>query len=160
MELRWSTRSVGLTAQLQALRKALYHKYLQEVSALKEQHISELRGLREEKEQERKREEHQGRRGEKEQDLNGVITGSSTENLGAAGQVVLEEKKHWERVEEEVAKVGGHGFCHLTVDTRLVFIDMNDELGPETNHKPLVLSCKLVYETKNGQNSMVLLSEI
>lgn len=108
VESRWSPRSAGLTAQLQALRKALYHKYVQEVAALKEQHSSELRILREEREQERKREERQEERG---QDLNGINSArSSTESLGAAGQVVLEEKQHWERVEEEVAKVGGHAF--------------------------------------------------
>ncbi|KAK1880144.1 A-kinase anchor protein 9 [Dissostichus eleginoides] len=49
VELRWPVRSAGLTAQLQALRKALYHN----------------------------------------------------ESLGAAG---LEDRQHWERVEEEVAK--------------------------------------------------------
>lgn len=41
------SRSAGLTAQLQALRKALYHKYVQEVAALKEQHDRELRRLKE-----------------------------------------------------------------------------------------------------------------
>ncbi|XP_035801753.2 A-kinase anchor protein 9 isoform X3 [Amphiprion ocellaris] len=91
-ELRWSGRSPGLTAQLQALRKALYHKYVQEVAALKEQHSSELRRLTEEKDQERKREERQGDRGEREQDLGGINgAGGSTESLGG-------------RVEEEVAK--------------------------------------------------------
>lgn len=100
-----------MTAQLQALRKALYHKYVQEVAALKAQHSSELRRLREEREQERKREEHQEEKGEKEQDLNGA--GSSTESCGADRQeVVLGEKQHWERVEEEVAKVCGHMFCY------------------------------------------------
>ncbi|XP_067468950.1 A-kinase anchor protein 9 isoform X1 [Thunnus thynnus] len=85
VELRWPASSAGLTAQLQVLRKALYHKYVQEVAALKEQHSSELRRLREEKEQERKR-------------------GSSFDSSNLAGQFVLEEKQHWERVEEEVAK--------------------------------------------------------
>lgn len=100
MELCWSVRSAGLTAQLQALRKALYHKYLQEVAALKEQHSKELRRLREEREQERRL---------REQDLNGISgAGSSTESLGVARQVSVEEKQHWERVEEEVARVCGH----------------------------------------------------
>ena len=97
-----SRRSAGLTAQLQALRKALYHKYVQEVATLKEQHNSELRRLREEREQGRQREERQG---EREQDFGSA--GSSSGSLGAAEQVVLEEKQHWERVEEEVAKVSG-----------------------------------------------------
>lgn len=99
-ELRWSTRSAGLTAQLQALRKALYHKYLQEVAALKEEHSRELKKLREERQSDRER-------GEKEQDLNGVDGGGrSSGSLGGGGRVVLEEKQDWERVEEEVAKVG------------------------------------------------------
>lgn len=107
-----SARSAGLTAQLQALKKALYHKYSQEVDALKEQHSRELRRLREERELEWKREEHQEQRGENEQDLNGINgAGGSIESLRAAGQVVLEEKQDWDRVEEEVAKVGVHVFC-------------------------------------------------
>lgn len=105
VELQRSVRSSGLTAQLQALRKALYHKYLQEVAALKEQHSSELRSLRDEKEQERKRQT----RGE--QDLHGAIrTGNSTEGFGLVDEVLVEEKQHQERVEEEVAKVCGHIF--------------------------------------------------
>lgn len=109
--MRWPARSAGLTAQLQALRKALYHKYVQEVAALKEQHNRELRRLREERQQEGRREERQEERGEKEQDFNGIDgAGSSFESLGAAGQVGLEEKQDWERVEQEVAKVGDHVF--------------------------------------------------
>lgn len=112
MELRWPARSAGLTAQLQALRKALYHKYVQEVTVLKEQHNRELKRLREEREPEWKREERQEERGEKEQDLNGIYgAGRSIESLGAAGQVVLEKKQDRERVEEEVAKVGDRVFC-------------------------------------------------
>lgn len=111
MELRWPARSADLTAQLQALRKALYHKYVQEVAALKEQHNRELRRLREDRQQEGRREERQEERGEKEQDLNGINgVGSSFESLGAAGQVALEEKQDWERVEQEVAKVSDHVF--------------------------------------------------
>lgn len=104
VELHWTPRSAGLTAQLQVLRKALYHKYVQEVAALKEQHSSELRRLREEKEQERKREKRGEERGEKEIGINGA--GSSFDSSDIAGPFVLEEKQHWERVEEEVAKVG------------------------------------------------------
>lgn len=110
--MRWPARSAGLTAQLQALRKALYHKYVQEVTVLKEQHSRELKRLREEREPEWKREERQEERGEKEQDLNGIYgAGRSIESLGAAGQVVLEKKQDRERVEEEVAKVGDRAFC-------------------------------------------------
>ncbi|XP_068431052.1 A-kinase anchor protein 9 isoform X3 [Clinocottus analis] len=106
VELRWPVRSAGLTAQLQVLRKALYHKYVQEVAALKEQHNRELRKLTEEKEQERKTEKRQEEGGEKRgQDLNGINGArSSSESLGEAGQAGLEDKQHWERVEEEVAK--------------------------------------------------------
>ncbi|KAK7898929.1 hypothetical protein WMY93_019782 [Mugilogobius chulae] len=70
----WTT-----TAQLQALKKALQQKYVQEVEALKEQHRQELRRLSEERGQ------------------------------GARGEELREEARelepqHWERVEEEVAK--------------------------------------------------------
>ncbi|XP_010789773.1 A-kinase anchor protein 9 isoform X3 [Notothenia coriiceps] len=96
VELRWPVRSAGLTAQLQALRKALYHKYVQEVAALKEQHNRELERLREEKDKERETEASGGN------DFNGINgAGGSSESLGAAG---LEDRQHWERVEEEVAK--------------------------------------------------------
>ncbi|XP_061598345.1 A-kinase anchor protein 9 isoform X3 [Cololabis saira] len=94
---RWSVRSSGLTAQLKALRKALYHKYLQEVGALKEQHSSELRRLKEEREEESKRQtfrEH----GERDP-LSALTTGSSSESFG-----LVEERRQRERVEEAVAK--------------------------------------------------------
>lgn len=94
--VRHSARPSSLTPQLQALKKALHHKYDQEVAALKNQHSIELRRLREER-------EHWGGRGERKLDRNGVNgAGSSTENLGAAGQ---EDRLQQERVEEEVAKV-------------------------------------------------------
>lgn len=106
MDLHWSSRSAGLTAQLQALRKALYHKYVQEVAALKEQHNRELKRLREESEQKWRREECHRDRGEKEQDSNGDYgSGRSIESDGEAGQVKLGRTQDWERVEEEVAKV-------------------------------------------------------
>ncbi|XP_054909615.1 A-kinase anchor protein 9 isoform X3 [Poeciliopsis prolifica] len=93
--VRRSARPSSLTPQLQALKKALHHKYDQEVAALKEQHSIELRRLREER-------EHWGGRGERKLDRNGVNgAGSSTESLGAAGQ---EDRLQQERVEEEVAK--------------------------------------------------------
>lgn len=102
--LGWSLTSPGLSVQLQTLRKALYNKYVQEVATLKEQHSVELRRLREEREQEeRRREERQERRGEKEQGLD-------SEECRAAEEEVLEEKRYWERVEEEVAKVGDFTF--------------------------------------------------
>lgn len=109
-EPRWPTRSVGLTAQLQALRKALYHKYVQEVTTLKVQHSTELRRLREEGEQERKIEECQEAVLPKlEQDPSGVNASRlPAGSLWAGEQLVLEEK-NWEKVEEEVAKVGVYG---------------------------------------------------
>lgn len=107
VELHRTARSAGLTAQLQALRTALYRKYVQEVASLEEQHSSELRRLREEREHDRRRAGLREERGENEQNLNCINgAGSSTEKLGAARQEFLvEEKQHWERVEEEVAKV-------------------------------------------------------
>ncbi|XP_037548691.1 A-kinase anchor protein 9 [Nematolebias whitei] len=105
VELHSSARSPALTAQLQALRKALDHKYTQEVAALKEQHNSELRRLREEIERERRRREHREDGGERKLDLNSVIgAGSSTESLGVVAQLHVEERHQQERVEEEVAK--------------------------------------------------------
>ncbi|XP_034016530.1 A-kinase anchor protein 9 isoform X2 [Thalassophryne amazonica] len=107
--LLWSTRTVGLTAQLQALRKALYNKYMQEVATLKEQHSKELRRLKEQREQERKAGERLQEKAEAskvEHDADSFNkSGCSTESLGTKEQVPLEEKQHWEKVEEEVAKV-------------------------------------------------------
>lgn len=105
VRLRWPA---SLTAQLQALRKALYHKYVQEVAALKEQHSRELKRLREEREQERRREEWEKERGEKVPDLSGIEEAGSSSELSVTGRVVLEEKQHRQRVEEEVAKVSVH----------------------------------------------------
>ncbi|XP_038135289.1 A-kinase anchor protein 9 isoform X4 [Cyprinodon tularosa] len=96
--LQRSDKLSGMTAQLQTLRKALHHKYTQEVATLKEQHSSEIRRLREES-------KHWEDRGERRLDLSVVNgAGSSTESLGAAGQVLTEEKLYQERMEEEVAK--------------------------------------------------------
>lgn len=114
--MRWPVGSAGLTAQLQALRKALYHKYVQEVAALKEQHHRELRELTEEKERESKAVKLQEEGGERGRDPNGISGArSSSESPGAAGPAGLEDKHHWERVEEEVAKVGGHVACFTEV---------------------------------------------
>lgn len=105
-ELRSPVRSVGLAAQLQALRTTLQRKYVQEVAALKEQHDRELRRLREEKELEGKREE----KGERAEDLNDSYSpGWSGESSVAAGQNLQGKKQDWERIEEEVAKVSVNG---------------------------------------------------
>ncbi|KAM3858147.1 A-kinase anchor protein 9 [Diretmus argenteus] len=107
-----AVRSMGLTVQLQTLRKALYHKYVQEVAALKEQHSTELKRLTEERERETKGGKEFGQEREEkaaltqvEQGLGDLGGGGSIDAPGAAGQVALGEKQHWERVEEEVAKV-------------------------------------------------------
>lgn len=95
-------RSAGLTAQLQALRKALYHKYVQEVAALKEQHDRELRRLRDESEQRQRGEELP-----EERDLNGGFdAGRSAQSDSEGRRLDLERTQDRERVEEEVAKVG------------------------------------------------------
>lgn len=87
------TRSAGLTAQLQALRKALYHKYVQEVAALKEQHDRELRRLRDESER-------------KERDSDGELDAGRAARSGSEGRRLdLERTQDQERL-EEVAKVG------------------------------------------------------
>lgn len=94
-------RSTGLTAQLQALRKALYHKYVQEVATLKEQHDRELRRLRDENEQRRRGEELP-----KERDWNGAFDAGRTAQSGSEGRRLnLERTQDRQRVEEEVAKV-------------------------------------------------------
>lgn len=100
MDLRPPVGSAGLAAQLQALRTTLHQKYVQEVAALKEQHNRELRRVQEEKELGRKREEE-------EEDFNDIHrSGRSGEGGTAAGQNVQGKKQDWERIEEEVAKVG------------------------------------------------------
>lgn len=95
-ELLGLSGSSGLTGQLQTLRRALYHKYVQEVAALKEQHSSELRRLREEQRSKRR-------------DLNGVVVGSGgSESLAVVNHLPEEEEElHQHRLEEEVAKVSG-----------------------------------------------------
>lgn len=106
MELSSPVGSVGLAAQLQALRTTLHRKYVQEVAALEEQHNRELRRLREEKELDRRGEE----KGERAADLNDIYSpGCSGENIASAGQKVQGKKQDWERIEEEVAKVRLHG---------------------------------------------------
>ena len=80
--LAWPARSADLTAQLQSMRRALYHKYTQEVSALREQHSAEIQRLSLEREQ-------------------GGRTGAGDEGERVNG----EERRHQERVEEEIAKV-------------------------------------------------------
>lgn len=106
-ELRGPAKSIGMTALLQTLRRALSHKYHQEVAALKEQHCAELTRLREERVQEKR--ERVREEGEEDvqvkldpEGINGskcYIEGPSTEDQG------VQERRHQERVEEEIAKV-------------------------------------------------------
>ncbi|XP_064839611.1 A-kinase anchor protein 9 isoform X8 [Oncorhynchus masou masou] len=108
-ELRGPAKSMGMMALLQTLRTALYHKYHQEVAVLKEQHCAELSRLREERVQEKS--ERVREEGEKDvwlqvkPDPGGIngskcyIEGPSTEDQG------VQERRHQERVEEEIAKV-------------------------------------------------------
>nr|XP_029514210.1 A-kinase anchor protein 9-like isoform X4 [Oncorhynchus nerka] len=108
-ELRGPAKSMGMMALLQTLRTALYHKYHQEVAALKEQHCAELSRLREERVQEKS--ERVREEGEEDvrlqvktdpEGINGskcYIEGPSTEDQG------VQERRHQERVEEEIAKV-------------------------------------------------------
>ncbi|XP_030644356.1 A-kinase anchor protein 9 [Chanos chanos] len=92
VEPRSPVKPVGLGEQLQTLRKALYHKYLQEVAALKEQHRTELERVR----------------GEQQSQASGSLRGGklSTEELATQDYLSqILERQHQERVEEEIAKV-------------------------------------------------------
>lgn len=122
--MRSPVRSVGLAAQLQALRTTLHRKYIQEVSALKEQHNRELRRLREEKELNRQGEE----KGERAEDLNDVYSpGCSGGSSMAAGQNVQGKKQDWERIEEEVAKVRAIGCLFSVKSSWSASIDLPSE---------------------------------
>lgn len=106
MDLHPPVGSVGLAAQLQALRTTLHHKYVQEVAALKEQHNRELRRVQEEKELDRER--------EKQEDFTDIHrSGRSGEGSTAAGPNEGKQQD-WERIEEEVAKVGVRSLCFYT----------------------------------------------
>lgn len=109
------TRSAGLTAQLQALRKALYHKYVQEVAALKEQHDRELRTLRDES-------EPRGGR-----DSNGELDAGRPAPSGSEGRRFdLERTQERENLEEEVAKVGRLDLrLGFILDNFLIFCEMD-----------------------------------
>uniref|UniRef100_A0A8C7NUF4 Pericentrin/AKAP-450 centrosomal targeting domain-containing protein n=1 Tax=Oncorhynchus mykiss TaxID=8022 RepID=A0A8C7NUF4_ONCMY len=99
-ELRGPSKSMSLTAQLQVLRGALYHKYLQEVAALKEQHCAELTRLREEREQEKREKGREEVWSQVKQDPEGINGG--VRSIEGPSE---EERRHQERVEEEIAKV-------------------------------------------------------
>ncbi|XP_037119132.1 A-kinase anchor protein 9 isoform X2 [Syngnathus acus] len=89
---RWALDSrSGLSVKLQALRRALYNEYVQEVAALEKQHRTELTSLRQQLESERK--------GERLDIDDGALVCSET--VGVAGQGERQGKLS---VEEEVAK--------------------------------------------------------
>nr|XP_015829106.2 A-kinase anchor protein 9 isoform X3 [Nothobranchius furzeri] len=112
----------GLTAQLQALKKALFHKYAQEVGALREQHSSELRRLREEREQER-RLEHQKDGGKRKLDHNSDFGAENSSGSFAVSRSLHMEEDHQERVEEEVAKAIVQMSVEFAQQTELARID-------------------------------------
>ncbi|XP_077405564.1 A-kinase anchor protein 9 isoform X4 [Vanacampus margaritifer] len=113
---QWASGSrSGLSAKLQALRRALYNEYVQEVATLKEQHRAELTRLRQELESERKR------KGER-RDINSTDGGasSSSETAGVASQGDLQGKPS---VEEEVAKAIVQMSVEYAQQTELVRIN-------------------------------------
>ncbi|XP_077446103.1 A-kinase anchor protein 9 [Stigmatopora argus] len=93
----------GLSAKLQALRRALYNEYVQEVAALKEQHRAELSGLRQQLEREGERRD---------------IIGPETAGVSGQGELLGEQ-----RVEEEVAKAIVHMSVEYAQQTELARIN-------------------------------------
>ncbi|KAL4629820.1 A-kinase anchor protein 9 isoform X3 [Arapaima gigas] len=87
-------KSMSLTQQLQTLRRALYEKYIQEVSALKEQHHTELQQVLE---QLRDQQSHQPR------DATPIST--QVEGLDPVALIPSLERQHQEQLHEEIAKV-------------------------------------------------------
>ncbi|KAJ8000250.1 hypothetical protein DPEC_G00202890 [Dallia pectoralis] len=103
-ELYGSAGSMGLTAQLQTLRRALYRKYLQEVASLKEQHRAELARLTEGKEHK----EEDGREevgSQAKQDLELTDGASRSPEEPVPRDQCGQDMRSRERVEEEIAKV-------------------------------------------------------
>ncbi|KAG7458289.1 hypothetical protein MATL_G00236630 [Megalops atlanticus] len=96
-ELKQLAESPGLTQELQALHRALYKKYLQEVSALKEQHCRELQRLEEQLSQETQAPKPHS------ESINGGAR--SIEGRDLLPLIHALEKQHKEKVEEEIAKV-------------------------------------------------------
>ncbi|XP_063041826.1 A-kinase anchor protein 9 isoform X2 [Engraulis encrasicolus] len=92
-----SSSSAGLPEQLASLRQALSHKYLQEVTALKEQHRAELERLRRGRRagEEDEEEEEEGEETQRHSVVNGELQRRRGEKLTHSQ----------ESMEEEVAKV-------------------------------------------------------
>lgn len=78
-ELMQLLKPMGLSTQLQALRKALHDRYLQEVAALRDEHRTQL--------------EH-------------LAQGPGADTPEPASLMESLEKQHQEKVEVEIAKVG------------------------------------------------------
>ncbi|XP_036411343.1 A-kinase anchor protein 9 isoform X3 [Megalops cyprinoides] len=96
-ELKQLAESAGLAQELQALHRALYKKYLEEVSALKEQHCRELQRLEEQLSQETQAPKPHC------ESINGGVR--SIEGRDPLPLIHALEKQHKEKVEEEIAKV-------------------------------------------------------
>ncbi|XP_034776747.2 A-kinase anchor protein 9-like isoform X2 [Acipenser ruthenus] len=116
-ELQYPIKSMRLTEQLQTLRRALYATYLQEVTALKEQHKAELDMLAS-----RLREQHsletealsQGiteSAKQDQEDMNGgcrsIKEPESSEVTGKDAMQTIDTLEKWykKKIEEEIAKV-------------------------------------------------------
>ncbi|RXM32276.1 A-kinase anchor protein 9 [Acipenser ruthenus] len=114
-ELQYPLKSMRLTEQLQTLRRALYATYLQEVTALKEQHKAELDMLAS-----RLREQHsletealsQGiTESANQEDMNGgcrsIKEPESSEVTGKDAMQTIDTLEKWykKKIEEEIAKV-------------------------------------------------------
>ncbi|MGH0156255.1 UNVERIFIED_CONTAM: hypothetical protein FKN15_061980 [Acipenser sinensis] len=116
-ELQYPIKSMRLTEQLQTLRRALYATYLQEVTALKEQHKAELDMLAS-----RLREQHsletealpQGiteSAKQDQEDINGgcrsIKEPESSEITGKGAMQTIDTLEKWykKKLEEEIAKV-------------------------------------------------------
>ncbi|XP_039592856.1 A-kinase anchor protein 9 isoform X2 [Polypterus senegalus] len=110
---RCSIKSFGLTHQLQTLRRALYAKYLQEVSALKDQHKTEVDILKQKHREEIESLHQQILKltAHNQDQENTIFSSSTTAGLCAdeqnkfAQMTKAMEKKHQEEIEEAIAKV-------------------------------------------------------
>ncbi|XP_051792140.1 A-kinase anchor protein 9 isoform X3 [Erpetoichthys calabaricus] len=112
-DFRCSIKSFGLTHQLQTLRRALYAKYLQEVSALKDQHKTEVDILKQKHREEIESLHQQILKltAHNQDQENTIFSSSTTAGLCAdeqnkfAQMTKAMEKKHKEEIEEAIAKV-------------------------------------------------------
>ncbi|XP_018605786.2 A-kinase anchor protein 9 isoform X2 [Scleropages formosus] len=89
-DLGLPTKSMCLTQQLQTLRRALYEKYVQEVSALKEQHRAELQRVLEQ---------------QSRQPQDATPTQAQVKSQDPVTLIPSLERQHQEQLQEEIAKV-------------------------------------------------------